>query len=237
MDVEVTLEPVIARRNTLSHKLGAILNQVKEYQHERNTFETQRNGHQFEEYIQHACLARGVPLICKPFPADVKTVLTSLRPQLTTRTDTYAAVTDTVAIFGPGKFALIVQPYGPQNIPDFLFVFQDKQKTVIQPIEVKTGKRRPTWNNHWPKRNFIYIFACGQTHTTTYFLGQDDIADDERAIFQEYEEARKQLTRETNAKLTKFKIVDYFKFENSANYIDDEMPTRETNVMTYLTSL
>ncbi len=182
---------------------------------------TQNNGKMFENFVKDKFISIGYTdvsskkkNIYKNLIDDIKKVYNSNMTIPNTRSYKCEKI-------------LIQQPNGSQKTPDLLLVDISKDVIQFQPIEVKTGKNSATWNNTYPKQDWIYIFSGN--NGVTYFLGSSLITDDVVKIFEEYKEIRKKLAAEYNERLhalkCSWKLVDYFKFEHTSgvNYKKDDM--------------
>ena len=182
---------------------------------------TQKNGKMFEEHVKSGLVSLGYNDASNLKKTTYKNMLSEIKKCYTTS----VSIINTKEI-EQGKL-LFQQPYGSQCPPDFLLVDVLKDTINFQPIEVKTGKKMATWNNNYPKDDWIYIF-CGE-EGVTYFLGKNMIKPKEKEIIEEYKMARKELNKIYNKKLEDensiTKLVEYYKFEHrsNVNYKKDKM--------------
>lgn len=103
---------------------------------------------------------------------------------------------------------IVDKPHGSQQWPDALIVYWSRGL----PIELKSSKgQKIVWNSGGGDRvqaKGIYVFhgvapkhaSIEQTHTT-FFLGEDIIGEEEKAILKQADEANKHLAKDVNARL------------------------------------
>jgi len=190
---------------------------------------TQKNGKVFEDFVKKRLISLGYNDVPSEEKDKYKKVLTNIRKNyINHRSISNDDNTESEKI-------LIQQPYGSQAPPDILLIDITPDQIYFQPIEIKTGKKVATWNNNYPKDDWIYIFSGKEG--VTYFRGKSLISEEEKQILEEHKMARKKLNEEHNKQLrainARWKLVDYFKFEHSAgvDYMKDgECSKRETEV-------
>lgn len=79
----------------------------------------------------------------------------------------------------------IYQPYGSQNVPDFIIFYKNK----VLSIEIKYSQKnseKPVWNSNLPKSNTIYIFGSYGKEDVTFFLGEDLLPQNERELLENF---------------------------------------------------
>jgi len=190
---------------------------------------TQKNGKVFEDFVKKRLISLGYNDVPSEEKDKYKKVLTNIRKNyINHRSISNDDNTESEKL-------LIQQPYGSQAPPDILLIDITPDQIYFQPIEIKTGKKVATWNNNYPKDDWIYIFSGKEG--VTYFRGKSLISEEEKQILEEHKMARKKLNEEHNKQLrainARWKLVDYFKFEHSAgvDYMKDgECSKRETEV-------
>ena len=190
---------------------------------------TQKNGKVFEDFVKKKLISLGYNDVPSEGKDKYKKVLTNIRKNyINHRSISNDDNTESEKL-------LIQQPYGSQAPPDILLIDITPDQIYFQPIEIKTGKKVATWNNNYPKDDWIYIFSGKEG--VTYFRGKSLISEEEKQILEEHKMARKKLNEEHNKQLramnARWKLVDYFKFEHSAgvDYMKDgECSKRETEV-------
>lgn len=186
-----------------------------------NTENTQNNGKVFENFVKDKFVSIGYTDMTSEKKGRYKNLIDTIKKNYDEclqiqNTNNYKC-----------EKMLIQQPNGSQKPPDLLLIEITTDMIQFQPIEVKTGKDNATWNNTYPKNDWIYIFSG--RNGVTYFSGKSLISNDIVKIFDEYKELRKKLTTDYNQKLkdlkSNWKLVDYFKFEHTSgvNYKKDDM--------------
>jgi len=171
---------------------------------------TQKNGKMFEEHVKTALLSFGYTNVSN----FRKTLYKDMVDEIGDCCETTLIIPNDTRMH-PRKL-LFQQPYGSQKPPDFLLVDVRQDTIHFQPVEVKTGKKAATWNNNYPKNNWVYIFYGYKG--VTYFLGENLINEQLKKLFEEYKSKRKELANQFNSLLKEMKeswmVVDYFKFEH-----------------------
>lgn len=100
---------------------------------------------------------------------------------------------------GMAKGSFIRQPAGGQSFPDFLIC--DFSGTFVV-VEAKSGNgAAPTWNDSLPREGCIYIMSSGKHSGSTFWLGEDWISANERAIFKQLYATIDKIVKEANNKL------------------------------------
>jgi hypothetical protein len=198
--------------------------------------QTQKNGKMFEQFVKNKLLAFGYSDVTGSTEPLYEKILAVIKKNYITQKSIPNSYNMEL------KKILFHQPYGSQAPPDFLLVDILKDTIHFQPVEVKSGKKAATWNNNYPKDDWIYIFSGNDG--VTYFLGKNIITQDVKNIFEEYKKVRKELTASYNTRLKEmganWKLVDYFKFEHTGkvHYTKDEQRTdREKDVSDVLLML
>jgi len=224
--------------------LSNILNDILNYKHNNNDSKTQHNSTIFEEIFIKLCNTYNISVIDNN-SIIIKYILKIIKKDILNKQENHnnIFIIDEYNVNLPEIF-IIYQPFGSQNIPDFLFVYykSNTNKLIVQPIEMKSGKLYPVWNNNPPKNNFIYIFSSGIHKKTTYFLGKSHINENEIRIITEYIVKRKLLAKEYNDIFkninSNFKFIDYFKIEDTkTSYINDKNIEEQNEVIQYLSNL
>lgn len=201
---------------------------IQDFKCEFRNEDTQINGKTFENYVKDCFIQYGYQETFKT-DKNVHSFLQEVRVDMekTTFQNTYS--------FVDGKY-IIQQPYGSQCPPDIMLLHVLVDKISVQCIEVKTGKKYATWNNTYPKKDWVYIFSG--VKGITFFKGHRWISMDQIEILETYKKLRKQMTLNFNDKLkgSHLKLVDYFKFEHSStvDYYDSEQLIREMEVIEFM---
>lgn len=190
---------------------------------------TQRNGKMFEEHVKTALLSIGYSNVSNFSKILYKNLLADIKKCYTTTLN----IPNTKGM--QPRRLLFQQPYGSQSPPDFLLVDILTDTIHFQPVEVKTGKKAATWNNNYPKDEWIYIFYGEKG--VTYFRGKKLIHEQVKELFDEYKRQRQELTIQFNKRLEEmketWKLIDYFKFEHTGKvdyHRDDSRHDRERDV-------
>jgi hypothetical protein len=225
-EIETKIEKDVDKKD-----IFGIMESLKEFKNDTTDKEnTQSNGKMFEDFVKTKCVSIGYVDVSSEKKKDpYKNLLQEIKQ----------VYTECLSIPNISNYTcekiLIQQPNGSQKTPDLLLIEITKDSIQFQPIEVKTGKDYATWNNSYPKNDWIYIFSGKEG--ITYFLGKSLITENVIKLFEEYKELRKKLKNEFNQKLKdiecKWQLIDYFKFEHTSgvNYKRDEQcKTREKDV-------
>lgn len=203
--------PIVSNVSDASSIISC-LEKIKKYSNNGGTDEnTQVNGKTFENYVKDEFVNIGY--IDKT--SDRKTIYKRMLTDIRDNYDECLYIQNTYEL--KEEKILIQQPYGSQYPPDIILIDITKTSIRYQPIEVKSGKKAATWNNTYPKYDWIYIFSGDQG--VTYFRGRCMIDTGVRDLFEEYKQLRKEMTNKYNEKLRKlncdWKLIDYFKFEHT----------------------
>lgn len=236
MSVNIQKEDIIKKKTTVKgSNIISCLEKIKKYSNGGGTDEnTQVNGKTFENYVKDEFVNIGY--VDKT--SDRKTVYKKMLTDIRDNYDECLYIQNVYDL--QEEKILIQQPYGSQYPPDIILIDITETSIRYQPIEVKTGKKAATWNNTYPKQDWIYIFSGDQG--VTYFKGDCLIDTEVRDLFEEYKQMRKELRNRYNEKIRKlnrdWKLIDYFKFEHTGgvNYKqNDKCQERETYVNDTLT--
>lgn len=236
MSADNQKEDIIKKETTVKGSdIISCLEKIKKYSNGGGTDEnTQVNGKTFENYVKDEFVNIGYVDKTSDRKTIYKKMLTDIR-------DNYDICLYIHNIYDlQEEKILIQQPYGSQYPPDIILIDITETSIRYQPIEVKTGKKAATWNNTYPKHDWIYIFSGDQG--VTYFTGRCMISTEVCDLFEEYKQLRKEMTSKYNEKLRKlkcdWKLIDYFKFEHMGG-VDykqhDKCEERETYVNDTLT--